>query len=43
MRTNEEYFEIIIEMFQKLDDADNQFLKQIYTLFVKHLERKGRH
>lgn len=39
---NEEYIKIIIEMFQKLDNTDNQFLKQIYTLFKKHLERKGR-
>lgn len=39
---NAEYIKIIIEMSKKLDESDNQFLKQIYTLLKKHLDRKGR-
>lgn len=38
----EEYKSIIIQMFQKLDESDYLFLRQIYTLVKKHLERKGR-
>lgn len=41
--SNGEYIKIILELSQKLDENDNLFLKQIYTLFKKHLERKGRH
>lgn len=39
---SEDYKRIIIQMFQYLDNADNLFLKQIYTLVRKHIEQKGR-
>lgn len=38
-----EYLEIITQMLEHLDESDLQFIKQIYTLLKKHLERKGRH
>lgn len=40
---NEEYKKIIIEMLNYLNDSDIVFLKQIYTLIKKHLERKRGH
>lgn len=33
----------ITEMLDKLDESDERFIKQINTLFIKHLKRKGRH
>lgn len=39
----EEYKSIIIQMFQKMDESDCIFMKQIYTIVKKHLEKKGRH
>lgn len=35
--------EFIIELVQKVDDADQKFLRQIYTIIKKHLEREGKH
>lgn len=37
------YVKIIIQMLNSFDEADQQFLKQLYTLIKKHIERKGRH
>ena len=34
--------EFIIELVQKVDDADQKFLRQIYTIIKKHLEREGK-
>ena len=39
---NEKLISYIIEMFQHFDESDNLFLKQVYTIVKKHLERKGR-
>ncbi len=39
----EEYKSVIVKMLQKLDESDYLFLRQIYTIMKKHLERKGRH
>lgn len=38
-----DYKKIITEMVQRLDDSDIRFLKQVYTIIKKHLDRKGRH
>lgn len=38
----EEYKNLIIQMLQKFDESDHLFMKQIYTLVKKHLERNGR-
>lgn len=40
---SEEYKKIIIEMFQLLDGKDSLFLKQVYTIVKRYLQRKGRH
>lgn len=40
--SNEEYKAIINQLLNRLDDSDNKFMKQIYTLVKKHLERKGK-
>lgn len=40
---NEEYKKIIVEMLNYLNDSDIVFLKQIYTLIKKHIERKRGH
>lgn len=37
-----EYIAIISQMLQCLEESDLQFVKQIYTLIKRHLERKGR-
>lgn len=34
--------EFIIELVQKVDDADQKFLRQMYTIIKKHLEREGK-
>lgn len=35
---------IIYEMLEQLDQKEDQrFLKQLYTLIKRHLEKKGRH
>lgn len=35
---------IIYEMLEQLDQIEDQrFLKQLYTLIKRHLERKGKH
>ncbi len=36
----EEYKSVIVKMLQKLDESDHLFLRQIYTIMKKHLERK---
>lgn len=37
-----EYKTVIYKMLNNIDDTDEKFLKQLYTLVKKHLERKGR-
>ncbi len=37
---NEEYKKIIIEMLNYLDDSDIAFLRKIYTLIKRHIERE---
>ncbi|MEY8377362.1 hypothetical protein AALD22_16530 [Lachnospiraceae bacterium 56-18] len=35
---------IIYEMLEQLDQIEDQrFLKQLYTLIKRHLEKKGKH
>ena len=34
------YKKIIIEFMEKLEESDERFLKQLYTIIKKHLERK---
>lgn len=34
------YKKIIIELVEKLEESDERFLKQLYTIIKKHLERK---
>ncbi len=34
---------IIMEMLEYFDESDLIFLRQIYTLINRHLERKRRH
>lgn len=38
----EKQIKTIVEMLQSLDESDDTFLKQIYTIVKKHMERKGR-
>lgn len=38
-----DYKTAIYKMLNNIDDTDEKFLKQLYTLVKKHLERKGRH
>lgn len=35
--------DFIIEWVQRIPDEDEKFLRQIYTIIKKHLERKGKH
>lgn len=37
-----DYKTAIYKMLNHIDDTDETFLKQLYTLIKKHLERKGR-
>ena len=37
-----DYKNLIIEMLEYLDESDIIFLRQIFTLIKKHIERKGR-
>lgn len=43
MKKQDEYKSYIIEMLEKMDSADETFLKQIIILIKKHLERKRGH
>ena len=38
----EDYKKIIIEMLDHLNESDAIFLRQIYTLIKKHMEKKER-
>lgn len=40
MKKQDEYKSYIMEMLEKMDSADETFLKQIIILIKKHLERK---
>lgn len=31
--------QLIIEMVKRIDDSDEKFLRQIYTILKRHLER----
>jgi hypothetical protein len=35
------YVKQIIEMLEKLDVSDEQFIKQIYILIHNHIQKKG--
>lgn len=35
-----EYLELIDQMLKYLDESDLHFIKQIYTLLIKHLAKK---
>lgn len=35
------YIKQIIEMLEKLDVSDEQFIKQIYILIRNHIQKKG--
>ena len=43
MEKQDEYKSYIMEMLEKMDSADETFLKQIIILIKKHLERKRGH
>lgn len=34
--------QLIIEMVKRIDDSDEKFLRQIYTILKRHLERAQR-
>lgn len=34
--------QLIIEMVKRIDDSDEKFLRQIYTILKRHLERMYR-
>lgn len=38
---SEDYKNIIKEMFEKLNDMDLKFLKQIYTIMKHYLRKRG--
>lgn len=38
-----EYKKVIIQLLDQLDESDFRFLKQLYIIIKKHLEKKGRH
>lgn len=36
--------QLIIEMVKRIDDSDEKFLRQIYTILKRHLEKaQGKH
>ena len=35
--------DFVIEMLKKVEDSDQIFLRQIYTIIKRHLDKKGRH
>lgn len=35
--------QLIIEMAKRIDDSDEKFLRQIYTILKRHLERTQRY
>ena len=34
--------EFVIEMVKKVDDSDKKFLRQVFTIIKRHLDKKGR-
>lgn len=36
------YKELAIEMIRTVDESDNRFLKQVYTIVHRHLIKRGR-
>ena len=43
MMKMEDYKKLITQMVQNLEESDYLFLKQIYTIVKKHLDKRGRH
>ena len=37
-----DYKELVINMLRELDESDNRFLIQIYTIVHRHMEKRGR-
>jgi hypothetical protein len=35
--------DFVIEWMQRIPDEDEKFLRQLYTIIKKHLERTGKH
>lgn len=35
--------DFVIEWVQRIPDEDEKFLRQLYTIIKKHLERTGKH
>lgn len=40
---NYDYKNIIIKMVEQLDDSEERFLIQLYTIIKRHFDRKGKH
>ncbi len=40
---NDDYQKIIIKMLYQMDETDIRFLRQIYTLIKRHLDKKKGH
>ena len=38
----ENYKKVISSMLKEIDSNDFMFLKQLYTIIIRHLERRGR-
>ena len=38
-----EYKKVIIQLLDQLDESDFRFLKKLYIIIKKHMEKKGRH
>ena len=34
--------DFVIEMLKKVEDSDQVFLRQVYTIIKRHLDKKGR-
>lgn len=37
-----DYRKLIIEMVQNIDESENKFLIQVYTIIHRHMEKRGR-
>jgi len=37
-----DYKELVINMLRELDESDNRFLIQIYTIVHRHMKKRGR-
>lgn len=34
-----DYKKLLVELVEKIDDSDERFLRQIYTILIRHLRR----